>query len=265
MSLANTPGEMGSSGDAPKAEPLKVDPPMVEGSGVGVPQGGIASPRSSPGVLQPDALPSASQYDQALPIDESLDFSGLTAKEAAFCDAYIDSVNASLACRIAGYADDKSGWVMLRKPHIQEAIRLRRLRYQRVMQVVPSDCIKELVASAFSNIGDYCSWDAEGNVRFVDPATLSRIELSAIKKIRSRTVIKRSESGEDVNTTMEIELHDKLNAINKLGEFLPSLKQVAAISESKEEDARDLRSWPDELVEQVAAFIKEKTAHIVEV
>lgn len=222
----------------------------------------------STSVSLPVAGPTPSEYEQALPVDEALDFSGLTKREALFCDAYIDSLNASHACRVAGYADDNSGWVMLRRPHIQEAIRLRRLRCQQVIQVIPSDCVKELVATGFSDIGNYCQWNEQGEITFTNSANLSRAERAAIKKVRSKTVIRTGKDVTETTTTMEIELHDKLGAISKLGEFMPALKDRVGhdlFGREDEEAAKDLRNWPDDLLEQVTSLIKERTARVVEV
>lgn len=76
--------------------------------------------------------------------------------------------------------------------------------------------VKELMSISTSNVGDYLTWDDEGNPSF-DLNGCTPEQMAAIKTIEI------SRSGHELgpqNTKIKVQFHDKLASIKMLGEYI---------------------------------------------
>jgi|TARA_Y100000296_G_C5063066_1_gene200883 23S rRNA G2069 N7-methylase RlmK/C1962 C5-methylase RlmI len=71
----------------------------------------------------------------------------------------------------------------------------------------------ELVSMAMVNLTDIISWDEDGNVQVKPSAEISDEAIRAIKKVKITT---RNFKGEGSETTLEVELYDKVRVLQIL-------------------------------------------------
>ena len=202
--------------------------------------------------------------------NEFTDVANLTVMQAAFVEHYVATLNAGKSARDAGFTDPHAGSRLLRLPKVIEAIQARRLRMQSMVQVECYDLIRELTAIAFSNIDDHASWNEEGIVRHVPKNELSRNELAAIKKMKTKVTTRQDEDGVMItDTQVEFEFHSKLDAIKQLRDILGISTESAQNSTNgqnatQSSDLPDFRQWPVELLQKFEKFLDQETAIVIE-
>jgi phage terminase small subunit len=142
----------------------------------------------------------------------------LTIGEERFCEAFeSNGGNADAAHHEAfGYSYGKNGSsnasLILSRPAVILRIDEIRRRISERLEVDRNRVADELGEIAFANIADYLDFDSE-RITIKELRKLTRRKSRAIKTVRQRT----SKDGE---TVIELELHDKLQAIEKLAKVL---------------------------------------------
>lgn len=156
----------------------------------------------------------------------------LTKKQQLFVDEYLIDLNATQAAKRAGYSEKNSfkiGSELLQKTTVSEAIQ-RRMKDRRARTEITQDkVLLELSRIAFANGSDYAKvvektriveiTDSAGKVvdekeikyKGVDVTETSELDpekLHAIAGIKT------------TNTGIEVKLHDKLKALELIGEHL---------------------------------------------
>lgn len=152
--------------------------------------------------------------------------SNLTLKQEAFCQAYIETGNASEAYRRAYDASKMKEASVNRVAHdllknLKIASRLEELRLgiQQRHEVTVDKIIRELALIGFSNMLDYVQTQDDGTA-YVDLSALSRDQAAAISEI---TVESYTEGhGEDARPVKKVKfkLTDKRGALVDLGKHL---------------------------------------------
>lgn len=159
--------------------------------------------------------------DALAPVRRLQEEHGLTELQARFVQEYpACDFNAAEAARRAGYSEKTAreiGHENLTKPHIQAALSGYLEKLTERSEIRAEDVLEEYRRLAFSNIADVLEWDREGRVSVRSTDELPREVTAAIKKLKWR-----EHSSEDGGTTrrLEVELHDKARAMDKLGQFL---------------------------------------------
>lgn len=140
---------------------------------------------------------------------------GLTDLQLAFCHAYAACLNASQAYRRAGYKVKTDSVArgeaskLLAKPNIRAYL-------GEIASLNQVSVINEVALIAFANITDVCTFDADG-VTVIESKKLSARGKAALKKVRHKTTTRTDPDGFETTTTeVEVELHDKLSALDKL-------------------------------------------------
>ena len=134
----------------------------------------------------------------------------LTPKQEAFVREYMIDLNATQAAIRAGYKEKNAyqiGSENLRKPQIQEAIRVQREAQEVRTQISADRVLRELARVAFADVTDF-SYIEDGNVRLEDSSALSEDQRAAV------AYIKEGVAGP------EVRLYDKLKALELIGKHL---------------------------------------------
>ena len=155
---------------------------------------------------------------------------GPTARQRKFAEAYVETLNGSEAARRAGYSPRSAVWqstTLLKNPTIRQLI--ADLVADRA-EVTRSMLIEELSSVAMTNAGELFSWDKGEELREVlDDGTvvirevakvhlrpskeLTRRQLAAVKSVTEKI-------GSDGRRSVELQMNDKLRAIELLGRAL---------------------------------------------
>jgi hypothetical protein len=156
------------------------------------------------------------------PKSEAIPERGLTGKQLAFIDAYVGEsrFNGTKAARIAGYSGtaavlDSVARENLGKPRISGAIAAR----LKERHLTADALLGEIADIALGGVQDLVEIDENGVPRTDWKRLKESGRLNAVKKIKLRQV--KSRTGNDaVDDEWEIEWHDKLSALDKLGKAL---------------------------------------------
>lgn len=143
----------------------------------------------------------------------------LDEREYLFVCAFGRHMNAAAAAREVGVSEKSAGqvgYLIISRPHVREAIHEMHLHRLPVIKV---SMMERLMAIASANISDYVDWDGD-QVRVKSKLKLSRDKTLAIKSIKE----KRSQWG----STIELQMHDPLEAIQKLAGLLDLLPKPEA-------------------------------------
>ena len=157
--------------------------------------------------------------------------SSLSKKETLFVAEYLTDYNASTAAKRAGYAESTAlgkapSWVgksreASTKPHVYDAIHARMGGMLAKLKITADAVLEELAVLGFVDMADLVEWGPNG-VK-VRPSVEIGKNTKAVAQIKeTRTVLGRDKaSGEEVvKIVTEIKLHNKLQALIKLGEHL---------------------------------------------
>lgn len=182
----------------------------------------------------------------------------LTPKQQRFVDEYLIDMNATQACIRAGYSEKNAHKIaseLLGKTGVSEAIEAKRKRLEIKTEITAEKVLQEYAKIAFSNIGEFVDWN-NGGIILKPSSELTKEQLACVSEV--------SESKTKFDTTVKFKLHDKLNALHKLGDHLGIFKKIVEMSgkdggaikvESSEVDLSGLS--PEELM-----LFRELTAKI---
>ncbi len=134
----------------------------------------------------------------------------LTPKQSRFVAEYLVDLNATQAAIRAGYKKKNAyqiGSENLRKPQIQEAIRVNREAQEVRTQISADRVLRELARVAFADATDL-AFIEDGHVRLRDSSTLSEDQRAAV------ACIKEGAAGP------EVRLYDKIKALELIGKHL---------------------------------------------
>lgn len=134
----------------------------------------------------------------------------LTEKQKRFVAEYLVDLNATEAAKRAGYSEKTAysiGFENLKKPEIQDAIQAAMDARSERTGITQDMVIRELAAIGFSKATDYVRIQ-DGIVLIKDTDGLTDAQKTAISSI------------EDGKYGVKIRLHDKVRALEKIGEHL---------------------------------------------
>lgn len=129
-----------------------------------------------------------------------------------FADKYFETLNAKDSAIFAGFSVDtakQQGWQILQREEVQEYLAGLRLKSEAKHLISRDRWLSELEAVGFSNIQDFIS---DGN-NIKDFSKLPEQKTKAVLSVK-KTVLEFN-GGE--KHTVEFKLHDKLNALDKIG------------------------------------------------
>jgi hypothetical protein len=108
-----------------------------------------------------------------------------------------------------------------KQDNIKEVICDTRRQFERAGHKVHK-IARELALIGYSDIADYVTVDEGGALQVLPLDTLKKHKSRAIKKIREKTIITESKSGDELykTSTVEFELYDKLSALNLVVEII---------------------------------------------
>ena len=150
----------------------------------------------------------------------------LTEKQARFVAEYLVDLNATEAAKRAGYSEKTAysiGFENLRKPEIQEAIQFAMDARAKRTEISQDRVLKELAAIGFSRATDFVKITERGIVQLTPTDTLGDEQRRAISSI------KEGKFG------VELRLHDKLRALQMIGEHIGMFTG----KESEQDDIED--------------------------
>ena len=151
----------------------------------------------------------------------ALERRGLAPRQAAFVREYLVDLNGTKAAIRAGYAAKTARFqaaALLTKHNIQKVLELAMAARAARTEVLADRVVRELARIAFSDLGDYMSWDAGGHIRVRPSAELTEAQSAAIASVT--TTRTRSPSGDRGPRVVSVKLHDKLAALDLLGRHL---------------------------------------------
>lgn len=173
----------------------------------------------------------------------------LTPQEEAFAQTYVRTGNGLQAVRdMPGCAVDElttsqlswRSYAMRRKPKVQARVRQLQAEARARWDTQLTRVIEELHAIGFASLGDILTTDADGKPRLAFDVD-DRLRMAPVKKIKFN----------DDGTVAELQMHDKLAALDKLGRHLGLYDR-----EQGDPDAKPVSQMePDELVRKLLAVL----------
>lgn len=145
----------------------------------------------------------------------------LNAKQKAFCQNYIQCLNATAAYlqayNCSNETAQRNSSDLLRNTEIQDCISQLQAESSLRTEVTQDKIIKELAHLAFSDLTNLVEFE-EGNVKIKSSKKLTRDVTSSIKKFTVTRRFNKQEKTETVETTIEV--HDKIRSLDKLMQYL---------------------------------------------
>ena len=145
---------------------------------------------------------------------------GLTEMELLAVNHYFtQEVNFSKveACRRAGYSHPQSqAYAIFSRPDVVREVERRRSILAEDFKIGPAEILAELAKIAFFNFEDFGVRNKKGEFE-IDLSQVSREQMAAIGEYRLET--RKDAQGQDV-TKLIIKPHNKLDALDKLGNYL---------------------------------------------
>lgn len=151
----------------------------------------------------------------------------LNQRQILFCEAILTGEAGANAYDQAGYscnsreASKNGASKLLKNEEVLQYLAMRRREHQERTNVTAERTILELRRLAFSDVRELMSWDDKGIV-FVPSVNLTQDQASSIASIKSRRRIRRDggeDGGETETLEMEVKVHPKLDAIEKLAKI----------------------------------------------
>lgn len=141
----------------------------------------------------------------------------LTEKQKIFAKEYLIDLNATKAAIRAGYSQRTAysqGQRLLKNVEIQTLIsKLMEERSERT-EITADRVIQEIAKIAFADIGNFMSWDVDGNINMFPQES---VDTSVVQSVRSNRTLKPvGENEEVIEATVEVKLHPKLRALELL-------------------------------------------------
>jgi phage terminase small subunit len=139
----------------------------------------------------------------------------MTEQKKRFADKYFETLNGSKSAVYAGYSESTSRQIaynLLQEPEVEEYLTKLREKYELKTGITKEKWLNELAEVGFSNIQDFI--EDSNNIK-----DISKIEKSKAASVSSvkKTVIEGEFGTKEV---VEFKLHDKLNALEKIGRHL---------------------------------------------
>lgn len=137
-----------------------------------------------------------------------------------FADKYFETLNASESAIFAGFSVStarQKGWQLLQREDVEEYLTQLRIKSEVKHSISKDRWLSELEAVGFSNIQDFIS---DGN-NIKDFSKLPDQKTKAVSSVK-KTVLE-FEGGE--KHIVEFKLHDKLNALDKIGRHFGYFEQ----------------------------------------
>ena len=149
----------------------------------------------------------------------------ITDRMKKFVDEYLIDFNATQAAIRAGYSPDtanEQGSQLLARPDIRELVAEGQKEVMERTQTFQDNAVDELKIVGFSDLADFLTVKADGIVEQKPFNELTKAQTKCIKKIKQTVRSSHSADGTILHQTavIEIELHDKLRALELLGRHL---------------------------------------------
>lgn len=145
----------------------------------------------------------------------------MTEREQRFIEQYMICWNGAKAAEKAGYSQkwaDREANRLLKRADIQATIEARKQQLVKKAEVTQEQVLQEFIRLGLSNIGDFASWEANGQVTVKPSDELTLGQKAAIQTMKSNTV-SQTKDGETVTTHhLEIKLYPKEGPLTRLGE-----------------------------------------------
>lgn len=138
-------------------------------------------------------------------------------KQEQFAKEYLIDLNATQAAIRAGYSRKTAysqGQRLLKNVEIQTRISELMNERSRRTEITADRVIQEIAKIAFSDIGEYMTWDQDGNITMLSSDNL---DTSVIQAIKSNRTLRPIGDGEEViDSSLEVKFHPKLKALELL-------------------------------------------------
>ena len=149
----------------------------------------------------------------------------ITDRMKKFVDEYLVDFNATQAAIRAGYSPDtanEQGSQLLARPDIRELVAEGQKEIMERTQTFQDNAVAELKIVGFSDLADFLTVKDGGIVEQKPFNELTKEQTKCIKKIKQTVRSSHSADGTILHQTavIEIELHDKLKALELLGRHL---------------------------------------------
>ena len=149
----------------------------------------------------------------------------ITDRMKKFVDEYLIDFNATQAAIRAGYSPDtanEQGSQLLARPDIRELVAEGQKEIAERTQTFQDNAVEELKLVGFSDLADFLTVKEGGIVEQKPFDELTKEQTKCIKKIKQTVRSSHSADGTILHQTavIEIELHDKLKALELLGRHL---------------------------------------------
>ena len=149
----------------------------------------------------------------------------ITDKMRQFVDEYLIDLNATQAAIRAGYSEataQEQSSQLLDRPDIRELVEQRQKDRIDRTQLSQDLTVNELKTIAFSDVADFVIVKEGGVIEQRPFNELKKEQTRCVKKIKQTVRTAQSSDGSILHqtATLEIELHDKLKALELLGRHL---------------------------------------------
>ncbi len=149
----------------------------------------------------------------------------ITDRMKKFVDEYLVDFNATAAAIRAGYSEstaNEQGSQLLARPDIRELVAEGQKAIAERTQTFQDSAVEELKIVGFSDLADFLTVKEGGIVEQKPFNELTKAQTKCIKKIKQVVRSSHSADGTILHQTavIEIELHDKLKALELLGRHL---------------------------------------------
>ena len=149
----------------------------------------------------------------------------ITDRMQKFVDEYLVDFNGTKAAERSGYSADSAQEIasqLLARPDIRELVAEGQKEIMERTQTFQDDAVDELKVVGFSNLADFLTVKDGGIVEQKPFNELTKEQTKCIKKIKQTVRSSHSADGTILHQTavIEIELHDKLKALELLGRHL---------------------------------------------
>ena len=149
----------------------------------------------------------------------------ITDRMQKFVDEYLVDFNGTKAAERSGYSADSAQEIasqLLARPDIRELVAEGQKEIMERTQTFQDNAVAELKIVGFSNLADFLTVKDGGIVEQKPFNELTKEQTKCIKKIKQTVRSSHSADGTILHQTavIEIELHDKLKALELLGRHL---------------------------------------------
>lgn len=155
--------------------------------------------------------------------------SGLTERELLFCQQYLVLFNASKAAKSAGYSANSAGDIgheLLKRPKIQAFLSRQVKKTADKLEITRERILEEYRRIAFADVRDVAEVTEEGVYFYASDDWTDDIasSVSEISCTKSRVHGTRKGQPGCTNINIKVKHHDKLRALEKLGEYMKMWK-----------------------------------------